>query len=267
MALDAEDGLCGSCTKRAKIQKVEVTQEMFDFAVFTRNMDQLTTWATNGEAVRFASGWHLRYVIEWCPPKMLQFLVQAFGADVDCVDKEDYGHTVLILAAKKGIEASVRCLIDLGANVAAVSTLGDTALIASISMYHFRTARYLIEEAGANTNDCDMHNISLWELLLVYMAKVTRGDIVELDPSALTALLRVMVLHSVPHVLMHKLIMLPERKYILEMGAKVRAALPAYLAQRRALLYNYTLLIAPLQIIVDDYMELTTTDELWDTLS
>jgi hypothetical protein len=52
---------------------------------------------------------------------------------------------------------------------------------------------------------------------------------------------------------------------VVQEGARVRARLPAYLAQRRALLDAHCPLIAPLQDLVHGYEMPPTTDELWPT--
>jgi hypothetical protein len=48
-------------------------------------------------------------------------------------------------------------------------------------------------------------------------------------------------------------------------GVRLRARLPAYLAQRRALLDAHCPLLPPLQDLVHGYEEPTTTDEIWAT--
>jgi hypothetical protein len=58
----------------------------------------------------------------------------------------------------------------------------------------------------------------------------------------------------------------PERVRVVEEGARLRTALPAYLAQRRVLLDAHCPLIAPLLALVRDYdPEPTTAEELLAT--
>jgi hypothetical protein len=52
---------------------------------------------------------------------------------------------------------------------------------------------------------------------------------------------------------------------MLQEGGRLRARLPAYLVQRRALLDEHCPLIAPLRALVHGYEEPTTTEELWAT--
>jgi hypothetical protein len=58
----------------------------------------------------------------------------------------------------------------------------------------------------------------------------------------------------------------PQLEWIVQDGARLRARLPAYLVQRRALLNTHCpLLLPPLQDLVHGYDVPTTTDELWAT--
>jgi hypothetical protein len=88
---------------------------------------------------------------------------------------------------------------------------------------------------------------------------VPNGDIVEM-----TTMLRVMVLHGGPPASLTKALAPPFQR-IVQDGARLRARLPAYLAQRRALLDAHCPLLPPLQDLVHGYEEPTTTDELWAT--
>jgi hypothetical protein len=57
----------------------------------------------------------------------------------------------------------------------------------------------------------------------------------------------------------------PPFQRIVQDGARLRARIPAYLAQRRALLDAHCPLLPPLQDFVHGYDEPTTTGELWAT--
>jgi hypothetical protein len=58
----------------------------------------------------------------------------------------------------------------------------------------------------------------------------------------------------------------PEHARVVRRGTRLKAALPAYLAQRRALLDAHCPLIAPLRALVHSYdPEPTTTKDLWAT--
>jgi hypothetical protein len=81
---------------------------------------------------------------------------------------------------------------------------------------------------------------------------------------AVTALLCVMVLRSAPPAELTKR-QAREHARVVHEGARLRARLPGYLAQRRALLDAHCPLIAPLQDLVHGYEMPTTMDRLWAT--
>jgi hypothetical protein len=78
---------------------------------------------------------------------------------------------------------------------------------------------------------------------------------------ALTTMLCVMVLHGVPPESLNK-DLAPPFQQIVEDGARLRARLPAYITQRRALIDTHCPLLPPLRDLVHTYEEPTTTDEL-----
>jgi hypothetical protein len=84
------------------------------------------------------------------------------------------------------------------------------------------------------------------------------------DIVALTAMLRVMLLHGSPPESLTAY-MAPPLQRIVQDGARLRARLPAYLARRRLLLDAHCPLMPPLRDLVHGYEEPTTTDELWAT--
>jgi hypothetical protein len=62
-----------------------------------------------------------------------------------------------------------------------------------------------------------------------------------------------------------QLALVPEHRQVLEEGARLRVRLPAYLAQRRALLDDHCPLLLPLRALVCGYYK-PTTEEIWATL-
>jgi hypothetical protein len=78
------------------------------------------------------------------------------------------------------------------------------------------------------------------------------------------ALLRVMVLKGAPPANFVAQLRRPDHARVVEEGARLRAALPAYVVRRRALLDAHCPLIAPLRDLVRGYAE-PTTEELWAT--
>jgi hypothetical protein len=85
------------------------------------------------------------------------------------------------------------------------------------------------------------------------------------DAAEVTALLRVMMLQGDPPAELVPQLN-PEHARVVKEGARLRAALPAYLAQRQALLDAHCPMIAPLRALVSEYdPEPVTTKELWAT--
>jgi hypothetical protein len=114
-----------------------------------------------------------------------------------------------------------------------------------------------LEHGEADIADVNDREETVWDMLADHIESV--------DATQVIALLRVMVLKGAPpDDLVAQL--RPEHARVVEERARLRAALPAYLARRQALLDAHCLLIAPLRDLVRDYdSEPTTTDELWAT--
>jgi hypothetical protein len=143
---------------------------------------------------------------------------------------------------------------------------GCTALL--LAACYPTMLQWLLEYGGALIMDADNGGMSLWtvpwayglpDLLKRAYTKNGSGDIM-----ALTAVLRVMVLHGGPPASRTKKLA-PLLRQIVQDGARLRARLPAYLAQRRALLDAHCPLLPPLRDLVHDYEVPNTTDELWAT--
>jgi hypothetical protein len=88
------------------------------------------------------------------------------------------------------------------------------------------------------------------------------------DATVVTSLLRAMVSRGAPPVEGTGGLS-PEHAQVVQDGARLRARLPAYLAERRALLDAHCPLISPLpeelQALIFMFERPTTTDELWAT--
>jgi hypothetical protein len=127
---------------------------------------------------------------------------------------------------------------------------------------------WLLEHAGSDITDVNNNVViegktnngrSVWDLLR------TAGLMIGWlhDAATVTALLRVMVLREdCPTEL--KVALSSEHRQVVEVGARLRVVVPAYLARRRALMDSHCPLLAPLQALVHRYEE-PTTDELWAT--
>jgi hypothetical protein len=175
-------------------------------------------------------------------PDLVQVLVTDLGADINQGDQ--FGSTPLIVAALRGHLACVRCLVQLGAEVRAANIYGNTALLLSVDNGHYPTTQYLLEEAGANLDNVNNNEKSVWDLLIEYLKEHDNdGDGEEGDESEVEAdlreladdLLRLMVLRGAPPPALVALL-LPKHARLVQEGARMRARLPAYLAHRRAYL-------------------------------
>jgi hypothetical protein len=152
---------------------------------------------------------------------VVQCFVVEFGADVNLALQRD-GRTPLIMAASAGHLAVVRCLVECGAEVGAVDTDGNTALLKSARFGQCGTTQYLLEGAGANIDDANNDGHTLWTILIVHLAQVAYGDEVEPDPLTLTGLLRVLVLRgALPPALVA--LLSPEPARVVQEGAQLRA--------------------------------------------
>jgi ankyrin repeat protein len=158
-----------------------------------------------------------------------------------------------------------------GASITEANDNGETAFSLAASEGYLALATALLERGGADVWNATKEMI--WDLLEPYLidcpSPMSFPCSVAEEPSdtfaaSVTALLRVMVLQGSPSVeLVDQLS--SEHALVVEQGARLRAGLPAYLAQRRALLDAHCPLIAPLRALVHDYQVPTTTEELWAT--
>lgn len=162
-------------------------------------------------------------------------------------------------------------LAEGGANISDVdSNEGFTALLSAAYDTrrlndNVKTIQWLLEDGGADITDMTPHGETVWDLLqntvfAGFVCSWKKG----VAAGELTALLRVMVLQSAPPADLVVQMSL-QHSLVVEEGARLRAELPAFLARRRALLAEHTLLIAPLRALVSSYEEPTMTQELWAT--
>jgi hypothetical protein len=203
---------------------------------------------------------------------MARLLVNELGADVDEVSNPGRRSLSPLFYAALGRRIDVmRYLVEeLGASINAVCFTGDSVLIASARHGRLESVQYLLEHGGANLTETDNAAEMVWDLLTVHMRRALGDDELvapQENPEAMTALLRVMVLRGSPPPALVALL-LPAERLLVDKGAWLRAQLPAYLTQRRALLNAHILLIPPLQALVHSYESdmPATTDEIWAQL-
>jgi hypothetical protein len=199
-------------------------------------------------------------------------------------EKDNGGMTALLLAAEDdGLEVMQYLLSsEGGASITETDNEGYTALlIAAHGPCVPSIVQWLLEFGGAQITDADNDGNSVWtygqqnalsDMLRGVYTKSDDGDYVSIDGEyvlhgeieALTAMLRVMVLHGGPPESLAKDLAPPFQR-IVQDGARLRARLPEYRAQRRVLLDAHCSLLPPLHDLVHGYEVPTTTDEFWAT--
>jgi hypothetical protein len=199
--------------------------------------------------------------------------------------------TAFLHAAENGHLQVVQYLLSLegGASINDTDGDGNTALLLAAGDCCPPMIQWLLEFGGAQITDTNNEETSVWTvpgydrdfLLNMLKSAYAKGDddeyisidgayvpADEIEPNGdivtLTAMLRVMVLHGGPPESLTQVLAPPFQK-IVQDGARLRARLPAYLTQRRALLDAHCPLLPPLRDLVHGYDEPTTTDELWAT--
>jgi hypothetical protein len=121
----------------------------------------------------------------------------------------------------------------------------------------------LLEHGGADIAEVIDTGQTVWPMLAL---NFYGGHSADEEVAEVTALLHAMVVRGAPSADFVARLRCPEHARVVEEGARLRAALPAYLVQRRALLDAHCPLIAPLLALVRGYdPDPTTTGELWAT--
>jgi hypothetical protein len=193
--------------------------------------------------------------------------VQKMLADGDAriTDADDHGRTALLCAAMKGstsfptlkwlLKEGGACITDRENGGYSAHLLAAHNGIVGGQNGNFTACQWLLEHGGADIADATNAGKTVWNMLPTLYNSI---DLV-------TALLRVMMLKGDPPADFVAQLR-PEHARVVVEGARLRAALPAYLVQRRALLDAHCPLIAPLLALVHGYdPEPTTTKELWAT--
>jgi hypothetical protein len=195
--------------------------------------------------------------------------VQKMLADGDVLitDADVVGDTALFYAAKR-IPRSLPTLKWLleegGARITERNHEGYTALLKTALNGIYPACQWLLEHGGADIAEADHVGNVVWNMLARRF--LTRWHLCDREVAEITAMLRVIVLKGDPPADFGLQLSQPEHTRVVEEGARLRAALPAYLTRQRALLDDHCPLIAPLLALVRDYdSEPTTTEELWAT--
>jgi hypothetical protein len=192
-------------------------------------------------------------------PRVQKMLADGEACITD-VDRD--GRTALLYAAMGGTDSlpTLKWLLEEGgACITDRDRHGHSALLMAAMYGRLATCQWLLEHGGADVVDRTNAGDSVWDLLIWRFSAANVAEV--------TTLLRVMVLKGAPPAeLLGKWHLRAEYVRVVEGGARLMAALPAYLARRRALLDAHCPLIVPLLDLVRDYdPEPITTKELWAT--
>jgi hypothetical protein len=186
------------------------------------------------------------------------------------------GRTALLNAACAGSLEVVQYLLspEGGASISETDDDGNTALLCAGMRSKFSIVQWLLEYGGAQITDVDDEGRSLWTRsqrrdsnvggLFRHAYENKKGKYVFIDILELKAMLRVMVLHGAPPESVAEGLAPPLQR-IVQDGARLRARLPAYLTERRAIVDAHCPLLPPLRDLVRGYEEPTTIDEFWAT--
>lgn len=205
---------------------------------------------------------------------MVIWLLREGGATL--TETDNLGRTCLLRACLYNHQPIVKWLLEEGgASIKQSTNLGNTALLLAIESGHHAMATWLLEHGGSSAMELTNDGCSVWNLIRGNLDVVevdTDLDTVtnmhcgrpENDSTALTTLLRVMVLRrSPPPELVAE--MSSVHKQLMREGIRLRQRLPFYLARRRALVEEHCPLLEPLRALVLGYQEPATTEELWAT--
>jgi hypothetical protein len=179
---------------------------------------------------------------------------------VRITDTDSIGSTALVAAAG-GYETlpTLKWLLKEGESfITERDDHGFSALLEAARYNKMVTCQWLLEHGGAIITDTTNTGADVWDFLQL-------GHDTTDDAEEVTALLHVMVLKGdPPDTAVARL--RPEHVQVVEEGARLRAALPAYLTQRWALLDAHCPLIAPLpeelQTLILSFEGPMTTEEL-----
>jgi hypothetical protein len=161
-------------------------------AILAGDLERLQEWGRQG--VRATTAEPLMHAAESGSFEIIRCLVLELGADVNQAMPDGETPLTLIVAGSYGEMPVVCCLIELGADVGAVNARGDTALLKSAFFGRYLTMQYLLEHADANIEDENNNGDTVWDLLDNHLDRRRDRQRQEEDPSALAALLHVLLL-------------------------------------------------------------------------
>jgi hypothetical protein len=205
-------------------------------------------------------------------PRVQKMLADGDARITDTGRYEQTRETALLKAAKgdpRSLPTLKWLLIEGGARITERDRKGNTALLlaaerAALTGCSMVTCLWLLEHGGADIAEETDLEISIWDMLSV--RRLLNVHPLDAVVGEAMTMLRAMVVRGAPPAEFMARLRRPEHARVVEEGARLRAALPAYLVRRRAILDAHCPLIAPLLALVRGYdPEPTTTEELWAT--
>jgi hypothetical protein len=144
-------------------------------------------------------------------------------------------------------------LVKAGARIDDADDGGNTAVVVSARYGQFAILQWMLEHTSATILETSGDGATIWDLLTLHMVEVRYA---EHDPTALIALLRVLVLHSAPP---------PRAGGPTFSRTRARDTGGDTAAGAAPVVQRWALLDAHCPVLLHGYMELTTTKELWAT--
>ena len=177
----------------------------------------------------------------------------------------------LLTAARDGDLPAVKRLVQSGlVNLDATDAHGNTAVMLAAEFGNHDMLRWLVER-GADIGHLNADGKNTWDVLYMYWSDngiLRNMDWNRLSPDDKYTVLRTLLLREGPPGWLVGL-MLRVHQQLVEDGVRLRAQLPAYLAERRSLLDTHCPLVAPLpeelRALVYSFEGPATTEELWAT--
>jgi hypothetical protein len=199
--------------------------------------------------------------------KLVQWLLSAGGASI--TERSNKGNSALLWAAFGGHIEVVHWLLSAGgASITERSNSGNSALQLATNRGHFACAQWLLEEGGAIIHETNTAGQTVWDRYKLEDVE-TDADAdsdsdsdadADADSDALSLLKVMVLLADAPLAFVAKLS--PAHAELATRGRQLRAQLPSYLEQQRALVVAHCPLPTALQPIVYG-LAAPTPEDMW----
>jgi hypothetical protein len=181
---------------------------------------------------------------------LVKWLLSAGGASITERDNDDWS-CFLWAACDGNLELAKWLLSAGGASITERNNRGNSALLLAAYRGHFAAAQWLLEEGGASIHETNAAGETVWSVLKLQGA----------DANALASPLKVMVLLAdAPPDFVAQLS--PVHAELATRGRQLRAQLPSFLEQQRALVVAHCPLPADLQPIVYG-LAMPIAEDMW----